>query len=212
MARRPGLSRLTPIDAGACLPGFHMLAMVLALWASLAVATVPSAAQNGPVPGRSAMILIVDMQRIKSDTAAGRDMLAKTIEIRKRIQEGVAQRGEALRKEERRLAEERENLDPEEFRKQVRAFEQQVFTNREFSERESRRLQLVLSRASALLTERATAVFAAIMRERKAEVLLDSTQIVLSVDSLDITGEAIRRLDKILPEMPIALVEPEVEP
>jgi len=158
MARRPGLSRLTPIDAGACLPGFHMLAMVLALWASLAVATVPSAAQNGPVPGRSAMILIVDMQRIKSDTAAGRDMLAKTIEIRKRIQE------------------------------------------------------VVLSRASALLTERATAVFAAIMRERKAEVLLDSTQIVLSVDSLDITGEAIRRLDKILPEMPIALVEPEVEP
>ena len=150
-------------------------------------------------------VLVVDMQRIKSDTAAGRDMLNKTVEIRKRIQDAIAARAESLREEEQRLAEERDSLDPADFRERVRAFEQQVFANREFSERESRRLQLVLSRASGMLRERATLVLAAIMREREAELLLDATQIVLSADRLDITNEAIRRLDAVMPEMPIAI-------
>ncbi len=169
-------------------------------------------AQDAEGDKQRALVLIVDMQRIKSDTSAGRDMLAKQAGIRQRIQENLGERRERLRDEEKRLAEERENLDPEEFREQVLAFEKQVFADREFSERESRRLQLVLFRASAMLKERATAVLAGIMREREAAVLLDSTQIVLSVDSLDITDEAIRRLDEVLPAMPIDFTQPEVEP
>lgn len=177
---------------------------VLGLCACL-LAAPPAAAQTATGRDQRAPVLIVDMQRIKSDTAAGRDMRSKTIEIRRRIQAGIAARSERLRAEERRLAEERESLDPEDFRAQVRAFEQQVFENREFSERESLRLQRVLSRASTLLREQATAVLAGIMRERRAEVMLDATQIVLSVDRLDITDEAIRILDRVLPEMPLAL-------
>lgn len=169
-------------------------------------------AQDADDDGLPSQVLIVDMQRIKSDTSAGRDMLAKQTEIRQRIQAGLAERRERLRDEEKRLAEEREKLEPDEFREQVRVFEQQVFANREFSERESRRLQLILSQASGMLKERATAVLAGIMRERNADVLLDSTQIVLSVNSLDITDEAIRRLDAVLPAMPINLSKPEIEP
>lgn len=180
--------------------------------AGLLLAAMPAMAQVASDEGRGTPVLIVDMQRIKSDTSAGRDMLAKQTEIRRRIQAGLAERRERLRDEEKRLAEEREKLEPEAFREQVRAFEQQVFANREFSERESRRLQLILSRASALLKERATAVLAGIMREREAEVLLDSTQIILSVNSLDITDEAILRLDEVLPEIPIDLSTPEIEP
>ena len=176
---------------------------VLGLCAFFLLAPPVSAQQVGRLP--PAPVLIVDMQRIKSDTSAGRDMRTKTIEIRRRIQAGIAERSEKLRAEERRLADESEKLDPEEFRQQVRSFEQQVFENREFSERESLRLQQVLSQASTLLRERATAVLADIMRERRAEVMLDATQIVLSVDRLDITDEAIRMLDRVLPEMPLDL-------
>ena len=183
-----------------------MRARVLGLCAAL-LAGSPALAQDDAEEIVPAPVLIVDMQRIKSDTAAGRDMLAKTVEIRKRIQEDLAGREQTLRAEEERLAKERSDLSPEAFRERVRAFEQQVFANREFSDRESRRLQLVLSRASALLRDRATRVFKEIMREREAQVLLDSTQIVLSIDRLDITDEAIRRLDEVLPEMPIAIVE-----
>jgi len=175
----------------------------LVLMLALLCAAPVAAQQQDAAP--AVTVLVVDMQRIKSDTAAGRDMLNKTVEIRKRIQDAIAARAESLREEEQRLAEERDSLDPADFRERVRAFEQQVFANREFSERESRRLQLVLSRASGMLRERATLVLAAIMREREAELLLDATQIVLSADRLDITNEAIRRLDAVMPEMPIAI-------
>ena len=178
----------------------------LALCAAL-LAGAPAAAQTGDEGDAPTPVLIVDMQRIKNDTAAGRDMRAKTVEIRKRIQADLAERGERLRAEEERIAAERSELSSEAFRARVRAFEQQVLGNRDFSERESRRLQLVLSRASALLRDRATRVFKAIMRERGAQVLLDSTQIILSVGALDITDEAIGRLDELMPEMPIEIVE-----
>jgi len=180
----------------------------LALCVCLLLTPAPVAAQTSGDEDRRVPILIVDMQRIKSETSAGRDMRSKTIEIRRRIQAGIAARSERLRAEERRLAEERENLDPEDFRRQVVSFEQQVFANREFSEQESRRLQGLLSQASTLLREQATAVLAEIMRERKAEVMLDSTQIVLSVDRLDITDEAIRMLDRVLPEIPLDIGDP----
>ncbi len=204
MTSSSGSRRVRASDMRAALGVLWLCTALLSAW--------PAFGQDAQDTGRSAPVLIVDMQRIKSDTSAGRDMLAKQTEIRNRIQAGLAERRERLREEENRLAEEREKLTPEAFREQVRAFEQQVFANREFSERESRRLQLVLSRASALLKERATAVLAGIMRERSAEVLLDSTQIILSVNSLDITDEAIRRLDEILPEIPIDLSKPEIEP
>lgn len=201
--RQAPVSRRLHLSGASFWPWRTLFAAAFAFFLALPV----MAQEIGPVA--PVPVLIVDMQRLKNDTAAGRDMFSKTAEIRKRIQAGIAEREQNLRKEERRLAEERGDLSPEAFRERVRAFEQQVFSNREFSERENRRLQQVLSRASGLLRERATAVLATIMRERGAEVLLDSTQIVLSADRLDITDEAIRRLDEILPEMPLEIVDRE---
>lgn len=201
--RQAPVSRRLQLSGASFWPWRTLFAAAFAFFLALPV----MAQEVGPVA--PVPVLIVDMQRLKNDTAAGRDMFSKTAEIRKRIQAGIAEREQNLRKEERRLAEERGDLSPEAFRERVRAFEQQVFSNREFSERENRRLQQVLSRASGLLRERATAVLATIMRERGAEVLLDSTQIVLSADRLDITDEAIRRLDEILPEMPLEIVDRE---
>lgn len=151
------------------------------------------------------LILIVDMQRIKTDSAAGRDMLAKSENIRVIIREELAERERAVREDEQQLAVDRPALEQQEFRDRVVSFEAQVIRNREYAEQESRRLQLLLSKASELLRKKATQVLTVIMRERGAKLLLDSSQIVLSVDSLNITDEAITRLDAVLPEMPFRL-------
>ncbi len=154
-------------------------------------------------------ILIVDMQRIKNETAAGRDIQSRTVEIRAKIQKAIADREAAIRLEEEKLAKERATLTGEEFRSRVQAFEKQVFENRAFAEVETRRLQQLLQEASALLRDQVTRVLAVIMRERNAQVLLDPTQIVLSVDQLNITDEAIERLDKVLPAVELSLELPE---
>ncbi len=172
--------------------------------AGAAVAAPAHAQDEGRTP-----VLIVDMARIRTDTLAGKDMLAKIEDIRKRIESDLAERAVALREEEQQIAEDRATLSSEDFRERVRIFEKQVFENRQFSERENRRLQLVRANGSKLLRERVTAVLARIMVARRADVMLDSTQIVLSVDSLDITDEAIARLDEVFPEMPLPSTEPQ---
>jgi Skp family chaperone for outer membrane proteins len=175
-------------------------AVLLALICLLVVP--PAVAQE-----QGAKVLVVDMLRIRSDTAAGKDMIQKIKDIRQSIEMELAERADALQREEQRLAEERPKLTLDEFTSRVRAFEQQVFANREFSERANRRLQLVRSNGSKLLRERVTAVLAKIMLARDAEVMLDASQIVLSVDRLDITDEAIERLDEIFPAIPIDMIE-----
>ena len=155
----------------------------------------------------SSPVLVVDMARIRTETAAGKDMMVKIEDIRRRVEADLGERAVALREEERKLAEERDGLSIEEFRERVSVFEKQVFANRGFSERANRRLQLVRSNGSKLLRERVTAVLARIMVVREADVLLDSTQIVLSIDSLDITDEAIARLDEVFPEMPLPSID-----
>ncbi len=171
---------------------------LIVLMLGLSGPAVAQTAENPP-------ILIVDMQRIKNETAAGRDIQSKKVEIRARIQKAIADREAAIRLEEQILAEERPTLTGEEFRTRVQAFEKQVFENRAFAEVESRRLQQLLQEASALLRGQVTRVLATIMRERNALVLLDPSQIVLSVDQLNITDEAIARLDKVLPEVELSL-------
>ncbi len=180
-------------------------ATLIALFACLAFAA-PVVAQDEKTP-----ILVVDMLRIRSDTAAGKDMAQKINDFRQRIDADLAERGAALRREEQRLAEERPKLSVDEFNSRVRAFEQQVFANREFSERASRRLQLVRATGTKLLRERVTAVLAKIMVARDAQVMLDASQIVISVDRLDITDEAIKRLDVVFPSVPVDLIEPAEE-
>ena len=176
------------------------------VFASGVFGAVPIRAQESDT---SYPVLIVDMQRIKTESAAGRDMLSKSAEIREIIRSELSEREEVLRLEEQKLAQERSSLEPQEFRDRVRAFETKVFETREFAEAENRRLQALLSKASALLRDQATTVLTVIMRERGAGVLLDATQIVLSIDNLDITNEAIERLNVTLPQMPFTVDVPE---
>ena len=168
----------------------------------------PVRAQDAADP----VVLIVDMQRLQRDSAAAKSIREQSTAIRQAIERAMAEREEAMRAEEKKLAELRENLDTAEFRERVQVFEKTVFEHRDFAQRETAKLQNALSEASNRLRGKIAPILAELMRERRAQVMLDSSQVVLSIGQLEVTDEVIRRLDVIAPTLSLPLSTPLANP
>jgi len=144
-------------------------------------------------------VLVIDMNRVRFESRAGTEIREASAALRQEIRGLIQVRERSIREEERKLAAERDDLSAEDFRERVQAFEQQVFDQRKFAEDESRRLQSLIARAQAQLTRATQRVLADVMRESGAELMLDKSQIVLTIEKLEVTAEVIKRLDQRLP-------------
>lgn len=144
-------------------------------------------------------VLVIDMNRVRFESRAGTEIREASAALRQEIRGLIQVRERSIREEERKLAAERDDLSADDFRERVQAFEQQVFDQRKFAEDESRRLQSLIARAQAQLTRATQRVLADVMRESGAELMLDKSQIVLTIEKLEVTAEVIKRLDQRLP-------------
>lgn len=153
-------------------------------------------------------ILVVDMQRIQRDAAAAIGVREQSAVLRVQLEKAIADRARAISEEEATLAEMRERLGADEFRERVREFEQKVFANRDFAQRESGKLQASLADANKRLRREIAPILAALLREREAQVMLDTSQVLLSSEALDVTDEVIKRLNDVLPTMILGPVTP----
>lgn len=145
-------------------------------------------------------VLVIDMNRVRTESRSGVEIRAASEELRSTLRDEIRTREEAIRNEERKLAEERATLEPAEFRQRVQAFEGQVIEQRKFAEDQSRRLQFAIRRAQARLSRVTQSLLARVMEQSGAELLLDKTQIVLAAEQYDITDEVISMLNEAVPD------------
>lgn len=145
-------------------------------------------------------VLTIDPERLFAGSALGRQMAA---ELEAALRELAAENRtiEArLTAEERALTEQRATLPPEQFRPLAEAFDAKVEDIRRAQEAKSRALNRRRDEDRQRFLEAALPVLAAILAERGAAVVLDRRAVFLSFDEIDITDEAIRRLDALAPE------------
>ncbi len=181
--------------------------------AALALAAGQAAGQGAPsglsfgstAPGAEAgaqgaapqvgRLLVIDRERVLAESRRGRALLAELDADGLALAEenrGIEAR---LRDEERVLTERRPGMEPEAFRAEADAFDARVQEIRQAQEAKRRE---VLSRRDAIqdrIEDELLPVLGAIVQERGAAVVLDRALVFLVSDSVDITGEAIVRLD-----------------
>lgn len=162
------------------------LAMI-ALWFALAL---PSAAQQ-----TSPSVLIIDSDRLYTETLYGRrieaDLAAQVAEVQAE-NDAIAQ---TLREEERSLTERRPNMTTEAFREEADAFDTKVQEVRRARDAKAAELQAMRTDARARFEERVQGIVANIMLERKAAIVLEQRNVVLSVRAANITDDVIVRVD-----------------
>jgi len=166
-----------------------------------ALSTLPEPTKAQEPARENIGILVVDMQRIQRDAAAAKSVREQSATMRAELEATVGERARAISLEEAELAELRERLTAAEFRARVREFEKKVFANRDFAQQGSAKLQTVRAQASNRLRREIAPILAQLLRERRAQLMLDKSQVILSADTLDVTDEALKRLDEAMPTM-----------
>jgi len=140
-------------------------------------------------------VLILDLERLFDETAFGQ-RVARDIETRAAELATENRRIESdLIAEERSLTERRPTLSVEEFRELADAFDAKVEAIREEQDGKTRDLQRLRDVEQQRFFGQIGAVLSAIVRERRASVVLDRRSVFLAVDAADVTEEAIARID-----------------
>ncbi len=165
--------------------------------ATLGLAAVLSA---GQASGQEALqfpspILTLDQEALYNGSLAA-----------ERISEEIERRGDELAAENREiearlvaeeleLTEKRPTMDPEAFGQLADAFDEKVQRLRAEQDAKTRELQRLRDRERQTFLRRISPILGEIVRERGAVVVLDRRSVFLSAESIDITQEAIDRIN-----------------
>lgn len=163
------------------------------------------AALPGPVAGQSGAelsggtlvspVLVIRQEDLFDASAFGKASNARREEASRALIAENRQIEAALEAEERDLTERRPALPAAEFRVLAEAFNDKVEGIRQAQDAKARAIGRAREEDRARFLQALVPVLAEIMAERGAVVILDQASVVLSFDRVDITDEAVARID-----------------
>lgn len=171
--------------------------MLRAMVLACACLAAGAALAQGQEPLQSP-VLVIDQDRLFAESQLGAAALSR-IEDDARTLAAENRRIEAeLLEEERALTEERDTLSIEAFTERANAFDEKVQRLRNEQDTKVRALTRAREEARGEFLGDIGGVLSEIARERGAVVMIDRRQVFLSVDAIDVTDEAIERINRVL--------------
>lgn len=149
------------------------------------------------------LVLIVSLERVRAQSEAALSIESQAEAIRQQIQEQLGARQQALAAEEQALVALRRTLESDAFEARAARFEQQVRLLKKDRRDQADALRSALRVASDQMEAALRPILAELMAERGGSVLIDTRNVILSVKTLDITDEVIKRLDETLPSLEV---------
>ncbi len=140
-------------------------------------------------------VLIADLQQIYLRSAFGVRLEQERAAAWATLDEENARIGKELEAEELRLTTERASLSPEEFRDKADAFDAKARETRQIQREKAIALQQQSDKIPAEFIAAISPIMEGIMRETGALVVLDKRNSLWSANVVDITDEAVRRID-----------------
>ncbi len=175
----------------------HWILGVAVIVQMLSGPIVPAMAQDA----RGLGVVVIDTQRIYREAAAVKGLQKKVDDQRSSYQKELRQKEETLRGADQELARQQTVLSPEAFAERRRDLEQQVAKLQ--GEVQSRRKDLEKEFALGMKQVQAALVDISreIAEERKSDLVIEKSAVVLVRPELEITQEALNRLNQRLPEV-----------
>ncbi|CAN0599929.1 unnamed protein product, partial [Ectocarpus sp. 12 AP-2014] len=165
------------------------------LWLTLVLCSpVPVFAQTTTIEVQ-APILVIDQDRLFSETRLGAASLAEIERAAIDLKEENQKIEESLIGEERALTQKRATLPAGEFRVLADNFDARVQLIRAEQDDKARELNRAQEGARTQFFQEVAEIISGIVREEGALVVLDRRNVFLSAEQIDITDEAIARVN-----------------
>lgn len=179
---------------------------------SLAVALGLSLSAVAAQAAGPAIILVVDTQGVFAQSKAGQSIRSQYEEQVKKIMADGKKTDDALQADAKKLQEERSLLSQEDLQKRVQSLQQRTGEFQQSIQIKQQGLQLGVQRAESQVEAALRPIFAEIMKEQKATLLLDQAVVLAGGADLDISAEVLKRLNEKLARVEVkALTKEEIE-
>lgn len=160
-----------------------------------------------PLP-RGAVILTLDQERVYRDSVAGQAIEAAIAAENDALATENRKIDAALGAEEQDLTTRRPELSPTEFQALAEAFNLRVEGLRNAQQSKAKALERKREAERQKFFQALVPVLGAIMRDAGAFVILNNSAVLVSFDQIDVTAEAIGRMNR---QFPTALTDPAPE-
>jgi Skp family chaperone for outer membrane proteins len=169
-------------------------AMRLLLLALLALG-VPGMALAQSLGSPSSPILVIIQERLFTESNVGREIVVRENARRAELQAESREIDAAFEAEEKRLTEQRALLSKDEFRAMADSFDARVVAARASQDEKGQDILREMEGLRRQFFIKAAPILKQIMTDYSAVVLLDQRSLLLSDNRINITDEAIRRLN-----------------
>ena len=179
------------------------------LAAGLAIAVLATLAPSAVTAQvKQPLIGIVDVQLILRNSKAAKSVRPQIEKLRKSYQTSVREREAELRKASQELQRQRAILSPQAFAKRRSAYEDQARKAQVDFQNRKRQLDNAYSTAMRAVHRSMVVVAAKIAEQRKFDIVLPKSLVLLADQKLDITEEVLRQVDETLPSVKVSVTEP----
>jgi Skp family chaperone for outer membrane proteins len=182
---------------------------------------IPAAAQQQPkaptpppaIPAPPQLnVLVVDVQSLLQNAKSAKMVRAQIEAKRAEYAKEISHQEEALRRERDTLQRQQASLSPKELNQKGREFQQKV--NELDHSVQAKRQVLEYSNEEALkkIQQVMLRIITDIAKTRKANLVLQRSELVLFDQSFDVTDAVLQRLDEELPTLTVSFAAPPVSP
>jgi outer membrane protein len=197
LVKRAGLAPLVFVVA--------LVAALGAAWAQEKPAT-PAPAAALPAPGVS--VLVVDVQSLLQNSKSAKMVRQQIEQKRAEYAKDISHQESTLRQERDALQRQQSSLSPEALNQKGKEFQQKV--NELDRNVQAKRQALERSNAEALekIQQAMLKIITQISKDRKANLVLQRSELVLFDQAFDVTDEVLQKLDEDLPTLTVNFVAP----
>ena len=166
-----------------------------------------------PLPApQNLSVMVVDVQALLQNSKAAKMVRGQIEQKRNEYTKEISREEETLRTERDTLQRQQASMSPETLNKKGREFQQKV--NDLDRDVQSKRAALEKSNNEALtrIQQSMLKIIADIARQRRANLVLQRTDLVLFDQSFDVTDQVMQKLDEELPVLTVNFATPEPVP
>ena len=156
-------------------------------------------AQETSVP--APIIVIVDTKQILKDSTAAQSILRQVDALNRQLQTEATEQDKRLGRERQELEKQRSVLTPEAFQQRVRSFEDNLRDVQREMQEKSQQIQLSTKVANVELQNGLAPILKDLMSEKGANLLFEKSRVAFHSPQMDITGEALSRLNAEIPDI-----------
>jgi len=168
----------------------------------------PSKPASAPTVAPAPKILVINRSAILQGSKVGQDIVRQVQGFTQSAETEFKAEGEGLRRDQQALQQQIAILAPDVKAKKIKDFQARAATFQQKVQARQGEIQYGVLKARQQVEQALGPILQGIMAERGANLLLDRQAVVLGTVDVDVTAQAIQRLDQKLPSVKVQLTNP----